>query len=240
VVGQRDYAGKPVRGAGIIGLRLAEGHTYVCLVEKRNGRLGFPKGSMGYESVKVGALREWIEEAGLNVDRLALLQDAFVDDPKFGCRYLFAVCRTAAPGAGEPDESRENWAPPFEDQRDSDPIIRAPWVRVDRVLRREAPTGCHRALGSFGVHMLECALAENVARYLATVEAPEAIDEGSVARALALPGEFVADVLGHRWLARLRGPPPSRPLARWSERALLEALVSSHASVAGESRPCTS
>ena len=73
VVGQRDYAGKPVRGAGIIGLRLAEGHTYVCLVEKRNGRLGFPKGSMGYESVKVGALREWIEEAGLNVDRLALL-----------------------------------------------------------------------------------------------------------------------------------------------------------------------
>ena len=98
-----------MRGAGIIALRLAGGHTYVCLVEKRNGRLSFPKGSMGYgERVREGALREWIEEAGIDVDRLALLQDAFVDDPKFGCRYLFAVCRTATPGAGEPDEGREN------------------------------------------------------------------------------------------------------------------------------------
>jgi len=74
-------------------------YAIVCLVEKRNGHLSFPKGSIGRgEGVRASALREWLEEAGLDLDRLALLQDAFVDDPKFGCRYLFAVCRAATPG----------------------------------------------------------------------------------------------------------------------------------------------
>ena len=70
------------------------------------------------------------------------------------------------------------------------------WIaRCGAMLRR----GAVALSGASAVHMLECALAENVARYLATVEAPEALDEGSVARALALPVELVADVLGHKW-----------------------------------------
>ena len=150
-----------------------------------------------------------VEEAGFDVDRLALLQDAFVDDPKFGCRYLFAVCRTATPGAGEPDEGVARWAPRYEDRRNSDPIVRAHRVRVDRVMHRERLAGCHRSLGSFGVRMLECALAESISRYLATVEAPEALDASSVARALALPDEVVAGVLGNRW-ARTRAGELSR------------------------------
>ena len=71
--------------------------------------------------------------------------------------------------------------------------------------------------------MLECALAKNIARYLATVETPEAIYEGSVARALALPGEFVADVLGQRWARTMAGE-MARETSRASAIATARAL----------------
>ena len=61
----------------------------------------------------------------------------------------------------------------------------------------------------------DCAWPARLARYLATVETPEAIDEGSVARALALPGEFVADVLGHKW-ARTKAGEMARETSRAS------------------------
>ena len=172
----------------------------MCLVAKRSGHLNFPKGSLGPgESMREGALREWTEEAGIDVGRLALLQGAFAHDPRHGCRYLFAVCRAPTRGAGEPDEGCSGWAPPHEDPHDRDPITRAHWARVEEVLRREAPSGCRRPLKEFGVCLLECALAEGIARYLATVAAPDTINADSVARELSLPVGFVASVLDQRW-----------------------------------------
>ena len=71
--------------------------------------------------------------------------------------------------------------------------------------------------------MLECALAESISRYLATVEAPEALDASSLSRALALPDEFVAGVLGNRW-ARARAGELARETSRASAIAIARAL----------------
>ena len=63
----------------------------MCLVEKRNGQLGFPKGRADASDADAEstALREWKEETMLPADTLqALSHDrCFVD--RWGCHYFF-------------------------------------------------------------------------------------------------------------------------------------------------------
>ena len=49
----------------------------------------------------------------------------YLDEEKFGCRYLIGEA------AVEPSEA---WAPPEEDLTDPDPVVRAHWAPVKEVL----------------------------------------------------------------------------------------------------------
>ena len=119
----------------------------MCVVEKRNGVLSFPKGSLQLdETVKPGAMREWWEEVGVSTERLVFLQGAFFDEGKWGCRFLLALVRDAEDEVGEPDNGCTSWIAPYEDTSDPDPIARAHWVPVETVLRGEIPGDCWRPL----------------------------------------------------------------------------------------------
>jgi len=120
------------------------GRLHVCIVEKANNRLGFPKGGRHKsgcdqtdETVLEAAKREWLEETGIATFRLRLCEGVFLDDDYLGTRYLVASCLPATDGCGDPDEVSTSWAPSFEDPTDDDPIIRAHWLPVSEVLTKK-------------------------------------------------------------------------------------------------------
>lgn len=146
VAGNGRHAGRPPRGAGIIAFQPEPAGLLVCLVEKRNGKRGFPKGGLKrevQETVMQGAQREFHEETGIPLGRLELLQRVVVDCDFLGVRYLVAWC--AAAQEGDPDAGRSSWAPPFEDPTDNDPIVAASWVSCDEVLANRV-RGCQRSI----------------------------------------------------------------------------------------------
>lgn len=121
-------------GAGIIALwRGPEPQELrVCIVEKRNGFLGFPKGRA--ESVdqvaQDTAFREWREETGLAVDHLTDLVDERSTVDKHGCRYYFAEWLHSERVAGLP----LTWLVQ-DDPSDPDPIVSAHWMACRDVLQ---------------------------------------------------------------------------------------------------------
>lgn len=151
--GQGRWHGKPPRGAGIVAIMVAgpadvsacgrlEG-IFACIVEKANGKCGFPKGGRDSgESIWDGALREWDEETGIPSARLAVQPGEHIDDAFLGVRYLIARCSLADPASADPDAMLKTdgltWAPPNEDPSDRDPIVKAHWVPVSKVFRNGA------------------------------------------------------------------------------------------------------
>jgi len=136
----------------VIAIRVdaASGQRHVCMVEKRDGRQGFPKGGRQVgELVLVNALREWREECGIPAERLQLLPEAHMDEATTGVRYLVALCLPASggtPGPDPPCAGEASWAPPLEDASDPDPIVLARWVAVDRVLSGDGRISRERRL----------------------------------------------------------------------------------------------
>ena len=114
----------------------------VCIVEKRDGKCGFPKGGQEPgETLLENAYREWTEETGISQTRLKIRDDCdFVDEAYLGCRYLLAECEDPPRDGGDeeqPDDPEEpgpgesTWDP---GDPDGDGIAYAHWVRIDRLL----------------------------------------------------------------------------------------------------------
>lgn len=117
--------------AGIVALQQLQHGTRVCLVEKRNGQLGFPKGraDIGDPSAMATALREWQEEAMLSIEELDGLSDGRVFIDCWGCHYFFAEWR----GKYDSEFSRSTWDVK-DDPLDRDPVIRAHWMPCQEAL----------------------------------------------------------------------------------------------------------
>ena len=104
------------RGAGFIALYTDQScpqdeQLYVCLVTKQSGIESFPKGPRRHgtkETVFAAASRHWLHEAGLNMGRLAVLQDFHVHEPEYGCRCRIADCRE--PAAGQQQLDSRQWS----------------------------------------------------------------------------------------------------------------------------------
>eukprot|EP00927_Polykrikos_kofoidii_P077173 TRINITY_DN74143_c0_g1_i1.p1 TRINITY_DN74143_c0_g1~~TRINITY_DN74143_c0_g1_i1.p1 ORF type:complete len:545 (+),score=68.61 TRINITY_DN74143_c0_g1_i1:50-1684(+) len=130
----------------------SEGDWLVCLVEKRDGSMGFPKGrgEMCDGGPLQNAMREWREETNLSDEPLEVISEGnpIVDD--HGCRYYVASWRErpltpamAVPNTeaedllGEPQLSAMTeaiWAVQ-DDPLDPDPIVNAYWISVSRAFR---------------------------------------------------------------------------------------------------------
>jgi 8-oxo-dGTP pyrophosphatase MutT (NUDIX family) len=132
VIREGQYYGKQPRGAGVIAIMDFMDEQMVCVGEKRNGKISFPKGRRAshWETILECSKREWDEEAGISLARLFPIQGGYVDDATLGVRYLVAICRNAVPGGGEPDARCLDWTPPREDAHDRDPIVKAHWIPV--------------------------------------------------------------------------------------------------------------
>lgn len=87
--------------------------------------------------VLAGAKREWLEETGIDLERLRLLPSHHVDDGQIGVRLLVAVCQTGAGPDGVPDTGEGGeccWLPPDEDEADDDPVVLSHWMLASKVL----------------------------------------------------------------------------------------------------------
>lgn len=126
-----DYWG----AAGVVALRGRGSCRHICLVQKRNGRLGFPKGRAEHpdDSPLATAYREWSEESMLPREHLSLLElQPLVDG--WGCHYFFAEWETHG-YALELDET-QTWEVQ-DDPLDNDPIVCAHWMPCRQALAHE-------------------------------------------------------------------------------------------------------
>ena len=160
VPAQRQPAhGAPWGAAGIIALSWRSqvpnrGHPVrcVCLVSKRNGQLGFPKGSgeIGDRSALGTAKREWREETNLADSYFRWLDDSQPLVDKRGCSYF--VAEWHAPD-GEPGDELERYNEDgswnvADDPDDPDPVVRACWMPVATALQHRR---CEEASPPAGV-----------------------------------------------------------------------------------------
>ena len=156
----------------------------VCMVRKARGRRSFPKGGRKRgpsgafnERVEAAARREWYQETGVNPDHVKILHRlGYLDDSGIGTRLFIAVIRPPHLSGLLPGESA--WCPPAEDRDDTDPIVEAMWLQVDRVLHDRQAVSLERQ------HLLLLALQRVCGRVLISPQG------GSRARG---PGEGLVD-----------------------------------------------
>eukprot|EP00928_Gymnodinium_smaydae_P044502 TRINITY_DN29683_c0_g1_i1.p1 TRINITY_DN29683_c0_g1~~TRINITY_DN29683_c0_g1_i1.p1 ORF type:complete len:400 (-),score=54.86 TRINITY_DN29683_c0_g1_i1:137-1336(-) len=112
----------------------------VCLVEKKTGALGFPKGRGEWsdKSPLDNAVREWREETNLSGEPLSWLngREPFVDEwqqgqRKMTCHYFFAEWVTS-----DAPEGDKSWLV-LDDPADPDPVVCAHWMSVAKALAHE-------------------------------------------------------------------------------------------------------
>lgn len=175
LAGEGRHSGRRPRSAGIIAIRPPasvvevtaaarkskfpdrSAYYHVCMVEKKNGKKGFPKGGRAVgESVWANAFREWWEETGIALKRLQIRKGVYLDEARVGVRYLLAFCEPLSSGDDGPEPAgtgEMSWSPPFEDGIDDDPIVKAHWVCVDRDfgLERGRKELLHQALAELGI-----------------------------------------------------------------------------------------
>ena len=117
----------PPRGAGIIAVAHVQGKDYVLLTRNLKGVPSYPKGGRDKgESIRDNAVREWIEETGLDPEKLEF-SGGWVDETHTGCRYLGAKW----PGKGARIVTGATWAPPAEDPHDDNPVVELGWVPLE-------------------------------------------------------------------------------------------------------------
>lgn len=133
-------------GAGVVALATVESdfsseELQVCLVEKRDGRLGFPKGSAELTDANAQdtALREWVEETNLPASVVHLKGDCSPISDGNRCLYFVASVNleglqdsTLAPRSGQPVVWEVK-----DDVSDPNPIVLAQWIPVQQALEHE-------------------------------------------------------------------------------------------------------
>jgi 8-oxo-dGTP pyrophosphatase MutT (NUDIX family) len=143
----------------------------VCLVEKRNGRLGFPKGRA--ESSDASALktaqREWLEETVLQTEGLSGLAQERVFVDGWGCHYFFAEWTDDLQGGTEP-RIVTSWEVE-DDPLDNDPIVRAYWMPYQEALN-------HHMLSQERKQILRLALQGGMTRNGSSVGVDAALEQG--------------------------------------------------------------
>ena len=143
--------------AGVVAISMRSREHCVCLVEKYDGQLGFPKG--GAEEAEefmpdgghmATAMREWQEETNLPTEGLTLMDArAGLHVDKFNCHYFMAKwdpTKLPALPAGfiqpfcHPEAGvRTSWGI-TDDPHDRDPIVRAHWMECSAALARLSRT----------------------------------------------------------------------------------------------------
>ena len=111
------------RGAGVIALAPRNGEVHVCIVEKLNGRLSFPKGGKKSRdgSAVANARREWEEETNYDASHLWIDPDPIIDS-QWQCHFFVARCTLR-------DNAPKSWSI-SDDPADDDPIVAAHWMPV--------------------------------------------------------------------------------------------------------------
>ena len=136
IVGRRSRGQRTLVGAGLIafaslpldGARVGRIVDAVLLVNKADGKLGFPKGAANPgESAVDTAWREWWEETSLPWSSTYMLS-GFVLLDQWTVHYFVATWQ------GEV-ASDVPWRPVTEDFRDDDPVVQAQWVRLTDAFR---------------------------------------------------------------------------------------------------------
>ena len=149
--------GAPWRTAGIIALSWrsqAPNRRHpvlcVCLVSKRNGQLGFPKGrrEIGDRSALGNAKREWREETNLADSYFRWVDDSQPLVDKWGCSYF--VAEWHAPD-GQPGDEIERYNEDgswdvADDPDDPDPVVRACWMPVATARQHRRFSGARKDL----------------------------------------------------------------------------------------------
>mmetsp|Transcript_28886 Transcript_28886/g.87061 ORF Transcript_28886/g.87061 Transcript_28886/m.87061 type:complete len:395 (-) Transcript_28886:96-1280(-) len=156
---QDDVSTTSSSAVAVVALRGRSPHQHVCLVEKRDGRLGFPKGvaRLGETSPLQTALRKWREDTGLSadgLDGLGLDESCAIADA-WGCRHLIAAWSSVELAGGA--ERVETWqveAGPL----NSDPVVRAYWMDVGLALAHSRLLRDRRELLLQAQKRLNCSL----------------------------------------------------------------------------------
>ncbi|CAE8680116.1 unnamed protein product, partial [Polarella glacialis] len=125
--------------AGIVaisGRRSGVQPGFVCLVEKRDGCLGFPKGGAEAEDTCAldTALREWREESNLPEDSLTVVQgsDPIVEGGK--CHYFVAAWASESQPLGSAHGGAASCWRVQDDPTDPNPIVLAHWLPLPQAM----------------------------------------------------------------------------------------------------------
>jgi len=129
----------------------------VLVVNKRDGKLGFPKGGAeGEEDPRSSALREYVEETSLPAKDLSICEGVVLIDI-WRCHYYVAEDPTLyyysrvrnttvpEPEAGMPG-SKRGWKPVAEDPADRNPVVFVQWKKVSDVLEDDMMSSARKKL----------------------------------------------------------------------------------------------
>ena len=142
VVAFREPSDSPAAGEAGIASALE-----VLVVNKRDRKLGFPKGGAeGEEDPRSGALREYVEETSLPAEALSILEGVVLVDI-WRCHYYVAnsTVPDKEPEAGTPGCKR-GWKPVAEDPTDRNPVVFVQWKSVNDTLQDDMMSGARKKL----------------------------------------------------------------------------------------------
>lgn len=150
--------------AGVVALATVESNSsleelQVCLVEKRDGRLGFPKGSAEPTdtSAQVTALREWVEETNLPASVVCLKEDCSPISDGRSCLYFVASANlhSLQDNTHGPQSSQPVLWQVKDDDCDPNPIVLAQWIPVQQALKHERLNEARRIILRSAVQLLQ-------------------------------------------------------------------------------------
>lgn len=156
--------------SGLVALAGSGQSQYTCLVEKRNGRLGFPKGlSLADEkSCQATVLQKWQEDVKLHCEKLHLDAEMLTDAA--GCCYAVAECDYAAATLRDVASLCKTWtAKSSSEGTGADGVVAAHWMLLEEALvHPQLPHDSRELLGR-AKRQVRC-----VARWLAADQSMEA------------------------------------------------------------------
>jgi len=198
--------GARMQAVGIVAFRGQAPNQHVCLVEREDGSLGFPKGvSLAGEcSLMETALRKWREDTGLPIGGLCGLDEDSAVADAIGCQYLladWADTRSMIDAIPAPNGNGESWQLRAR-QNVWDPVVRAHWMDCEAAASHSQFSRERRELLAKARKLLSCSV------WLGSVPAPQ--EPQRTRRALSAAPQRGLDDFAVRafGVIVLRGKPP--------------------------------